>query len=71
MMSLNLGNTSTWRTSLFNRMPLKKEVDPNEMPKTLMSFNGQQNPIGGKKSGGKLKGNQVEHLQEGCIMSPI
>jgi hypothetical protein len=52
-------------------MPLKKEVDPNEMPKTLMSFNGQQNPIGGKKSGGKLKGNQVEHLQEGCIMSPI
>jgi hypothetical protein len=70
MMSLNLGNAFTWQTSSFNEMPLKKEVDPNEMPKTLMSFNGQQNPIGGKKSKGKLEGDQVEHLQ-GCITSPI
>jgi hypothetical protein len=51
-------------------MSLKKEVDANKMPKTLMSFNGQQNPIGGKKSRGKLEDDQVEHLQ-GCITSPI
>jgi len=51
-------------------MPLKKEVNPNEMPKRLMSFDGQQKPIKGKKSGGKLEGDQVKHLQ-GCIMSPI
>ncbi len=40
MMSLNLGNASTWQTSSFNEMPLKKEVDPNEMPKILMLFDG-------------------------------
>jgi hypothetical protein len=34
-------------------MPLKKEVDPNKMPKTLMSLNGQQKPTRGKKSRGK------------------
>jgi hypothetical protein len=43
-------------------MPLKKEVDPNEMLKTLMSINGQQNPIEGKKLGCKLEGNQVEPM---------
>jgi hypothetical protein len=51
-------------------MPLKKEVDPNKMPKTLMSLNGQQKPTRGKKSRGKLKGNQVKHLQ-GYITSLI
>jgi hypothetical protein len=29
-------------------MPLKKEVNPIEMPKPLMSFDGQQKPIKGK-----------------------
>ncbi len=50
---LNLGNASTQWTSSFDGMPLKKEVDPNKMPKTLMSLNGQQKPTRGKKSRGK------------------
>jgi hypothetical protein len=40
----------------------KERKDPNGMPKTLMPSDGQQKMVGGKKLGGKPKGDQVEHL---------
>jgi len=38
----------------------KKKKKPNKLPKTLMSFKGQQQEERNPKS--KLEGNQIEHL---------
>jgi hypothetical protein len=40
------------------------------MPKTLMSFNGQQESMGGDKLEGRLEGDQIKHLW-GYITSHI
>jgi hypothetical protein len=40
------------------------------MPKTLMSFNGQQKTMGGEKLESKLEGDQIKHLW-GYITSRI
>jgi hypothetical protein len=39
-----------------------KKANPNMMPKTLMTFNGQQKSMGGDKLEGRPKGDQIKHL---------